>query len=342
MFDPRLSITIDRLRLPLCLGVVAIHCGVSSMSAYDAGPMTNLLVNLPILALYEIRVPLFFMIAGYLTGYKTRTLSRSQYSSLIYKRTRSLLIPYLIWNIFALIIRTFVRLSPLGIYTSSTGTSNSSWGFMTNLFWTPELEPLWFIRDLYIMYLVLPVIYWLTKYLSWFSMILFWILSEYFGYSGVFYFALGCMLAKDLSQEKFTSAINNKILLYPLFLILETTAFIYGFNVDTFPLANTLLVLIGSLGFASLVWQFPSMFRLVTPGYVFFVYAIHGLLSPYFIKAVVLLLQPLGIGWIAVYYIVLFGVLALSTALWLVTKRYFPHTAAVITGRRSPRLTTPL
>ena len=115
-------------------------------------------------------LPLFFFIAGYLFFYnRTEHFCGKDYLYKLQRRTYSLLIPYIIWN--ALVIVAFWAVQTImPQLTSGENKFVSDWSFKDwmSAFWAydnghPINGPFWFIRDLMVVSLFSPAIYWMVK-----------------------------------------------------------------------------------------------------------------------------------------------------------------------------------
>jgi fucose 4-O-acetylase-like acetyltransferase len=130
-------------------------------------------------------VPIFFLISGYYFFYG-KAFTLEAYKQKIKKRVRTLLVPYILWNTL-LILVTLARkiaavmlkgkpLSSITDYFSQHGWldmywSCQTWGSTTTWLgdeinpsnWGPILVPMWFMRDLMVVCLFAPLIYWLIR-----------------------------------------------------------------------------------------------------------------------------------------------------------------------------------
>ena len=102
------SKSIDFLRFPLIVGVVLIHAHFSNVIMN--GVNVNILheYSCPIYdttsyffseLIGRIAVPLFFFISGFLFFYRSKEFSLSVYRHKLKNRGRSILLPYLFWNL---------------------------------------------------------------------------------------------------------------------------------------------------------------------------------------------------------------------------------------------------
>ena len=177
------SKSIDFLRFPLIVGVVLIHAHFSNVIMN--GVNVNILheYSCPIYdttsyffseLIGRIAVPLFFFISGFLFFYRSKEFSLSVYRHKLKNRGRSILLPYLFWNLmiisYSILIQTIPGLS------SSTNQLMDMYSLTDWLdaFWSinggcPICYQFWFLRDLIVMILFSPLIYILVKYFRWFS-----------------------------------------------------------------------------------------------------------------------------------------------------------------------------
>ena len=192
------SQAIDWLRFPLAVGVVFIHAyGVSALtpSAVEgAHPLwvecCKLLRSLLSQWLPAVAVPAFFLISGRLFFKGVTRFSREVYFSKLHRRLFSLALPYFLWNIIALVVQ-FLRtrwevltfenaFEKFSFYvrqkggwsvfwdSHSIGRDTHNWfGFPVEGLTAPVDVPLWFVRELMVLALLSPLIWWLLRRLRW-------------------------------------------------------------------------------------------------------------------------------------------------------------------------------
>lgn len=141
-----------RVRLPLIILVTYAHSygaireGYSLLgSGWDSYEILKILVSQ---TLVKVAVPAFFIMSGYLFFANVEEFTKEIYWQKIRRRIKTLLIPYIIWNLMMAI-----KLNSLGTILSGL--------------WTPINMPLWFLRDLMIVTLATPILYILIKKLGW-------------------------------------------------------------------------------------------------------------------------------------------------------------------------------
>lgn len=132
----------SQIRLPLIILVTYAHSygGVTEgysihCSEWDSYEVLKIVMSQ---TLVKIAMPTFFVMSGYLFFANVEQFNKEIYSQKIRRRIKTLLIPYIIWNLLmAVKLKTF----------------NFS------IFWEPANMPLWFLRDLMIVSLLSPIIY---------------------------------------------------------------------------------------------------------------------------------------------------------------------------------------
>lgn len=164
-----LSKAIAWMRFPLIMMIVLLHCYCS----IDArGHDTFFSWVYPFgLWMGETGVPAFFFISGLLFFFSTKT-----YSQKIQSRIKTLLVPYIFWNLVILLGYVILDLSGHGMLV--VGRSVLDYDFIDFLRafidrgdWdqgngVPMLCPYWFVRNLMVLCLLSPLLYYAVRYLK--------------------------------------------------------------------------------------------------------------------------------------------------------------------------------
>ena len=112
--------------------------------------------------LVKVAMPVFFIMSGYLFFANVDKWDVVIYKKKILRRVKTLLIPYLIWNLLmAVKLKTF-SMSMLWAYWNPSGTQ-IDWFGHEQLMTAPANMPLWFLRDLMVVSLLTPIIYILVR-----------------------------------------------------------------------------------------------------------------------------------------------------------------------------------
>ncbi len=98
------SQVIRYIRFPLILVIIFFHVRFSNVNFVDADIDVEHFIlydylSYPFELIGHIGVPLFFFISGYL--FFTKRVLIRKYISSIKKRVKSLLVPYVLWNIYS-------------------------------------------------------------------------------------------------------------------------------------------------------------------------------------------------------------------------------------------------
>ena len=178
------SRTIDWVRFPLVILVLFVHCHaeefsyavpVADLAGHSFGEILFSVLAFAMAWFGTAAVPVFFMLSGYLFFLKSPdTWSWDFYKGKLKKRVKTLLIPYILFNVICVISalccgdpgwRNPDMIPVLGYFWNSTTfcVGMHNWyGLDMQLFY-PEVIPLWFVRDLMFMCLVSPVVWVLLK-----------------------------------------------------------------------------------------------------------------------------------------------------------------------------------
>lgn len=174
------SNVINALKCVLCVGVVIVHGQMNVNSSQLLGDVVWRGLDYQYFSMFQyvfakcfldkVCVPVFFVISGFLFFLKSPECVEWKWFGKKYKsRAKSLLIPYIIAN--AVFI---VSLTALHVYRGNTDISFLSVirGFWDNGSSFPADPPLWFMRDLLVVVVFSPVVFWAIKKFSAFFPIL--------------------------------------------------------------------------------------------------------------------------------------------------------------------------
>ena len=160
--------------------------------------------------LMGIAVLLFFAISGFL--FFNGMGSIEECFPKIRKRIRSLLVPYVIWNV--IFVGWYVALNFLPGVSSLVNSDilqsfDNIYDIFAYLFIAPANFALWFLRDLIIFVACSPLIYLLIKFLKWRVIPLTIIAANFLPFVGFCYFVLGGCVALCSSLENITCVLNK-------------------------------------------------------------------------------------------------------------------------------------
>lgn len=181
---------IRHLRFPMILLVTFAHSyggvkeGFSLLSSeWNTYEFLKLFVSQ---TLVKVAVPVFFIMSGYLFFSNVEKWSLDVYKAKMLRRMKTLLIPYLLWNLLMAIKLKAFSWSIFWVFWYPAG-KQIDWFGQEQLMTAPANMPLWFLRDLIIVSLLTPIIYILVhKFGCWLMAAL-----TVFYLSGVFAFIPG-------------------------------------------------------------------------------------------------------------------------------------------------------
>lgn len=357
--DEILSKTILFLRFPLIVAVVFIHCSLTDVMingillvSEGQFPIHDTLFHILTNELARIAVPLFFFISGFLFFYHSE-FSLTSYKNKLKKRCRTLLVPYVFWNVAVLFL---IFLTQLFLSSMTSGRKAliadytlTDW---LNVFWNaeegfPMCYQFWFIRDLMVVVLCSPMVYALVRYgraLSVFIMGILWMFGLWFNVTGIsitafFFFSFGAWFS--INHRNFTTDFMQlRVPCSVLYLILMLIGTIlWKYEITGFGFVTNMGIVLGLV--TSVAWSAfgiekgrlrPNAFL---AGSAFFVYAYHGFPIALPIKMWMKLFQPASeLSMISGYLLIPVFMVAIGVAIYAVLKKIMPSFTAWITGGR--------
>lgn len=171
MIDETSSLRLKLLRFPPIIGVVYIHAYFTAITfshgtigTEDLNPVTGFIRVLVSQGLARVAVPLFFLMSGYLFFANFRW-SQQTFARKVTTRMRTLLVPFLFWNMATLLFYATVQAIPaLAPYFSGPTALirelplSDYANVLIGLKGYPIAYHFWFIRDLMVLILLAPLI----------------------------------------------------------------------------------------------------------------------------------------------------------------------------------------
>lgn len=232
----------------LVLCVVMIHSLCFKFIDANSNILISYIYNI-LLILLESSIPLFFLISGYLFY---RGLDISNLNTKLKKRFKTLIIPYLLWNILFFIYYKIISILPIIGNFADLSFDFSLNHLPYNLLWKGFFHTSWYLRNLIIYTYLSPIIFFVFKKISNVNsdklrniLLVFLILLSYFlsilsnsQYSNVLYFLpvyiLGCCLGFFYKNyyEKSDISINKYKLVISIFtlFIIAVCRYIFSWN----------------------------------------------------------------------------------------------------------------
>jgi surface polysaccharide O-acyltransferase-like enzyme len=355
------------LRFPLIIGIVFVHNYSSTVfiQGTEIGvansvdiPIYHIISELFSQILGRISVPLFFFISGFLFFFQT-DFNRNSYNKKLKRKIKSLLIPYLFWNIAWLLLYHIVPNIPILSAWLNGGGRNYNLGYIISSLWGikneaggmtyPICYQFWFIRDLMVIVLLTPVLYLYIKKFKIYGVLLLsilWYLNCWFSFMGthglsiiaLFFFTVGAWFSinKKNLVEELDKIKNISFYLYPLIVIIDLLTKGSNYNY----LISRLGILFGIAFFFNLVSYLLNNGKIKVNAFLsassFFIFAIHmpWLLSP--IKKIFFkLFEPTSdLPLTLFYFMVPLLVVFISLILYYLLKRFCPAFTKIIIGGR--------
>lgn len=326
----------DATRLLMLLGVVLIHCNILSLIPGGGNPVVVHTVDFFSYGLSSACVPWFFFVSAYLSAYRRDTMD---YAAFLRKKARTILVPYLLWNTLAVLIRTAIQFTPAGQFTSGGYHFGSVWQAIVEVYWEPTLVPLWFLRNLFVFILLYPAIKWLVRKSLPLSLAVLLVADNFTPFQGIFYYGAGIGVAYIFSPAGIMSGLDRCRLLAPLYIVTVLVCNLVGFDLFSIPVLRNLVSVIGFVGVWS-VWRPAGKAVFVRfagrPDAIFFVYAVHGIFSPYILRGLARFIPWEGYGWLCCYFLVFAATVAISYSTYYAATRLLPRTTRLLTGGRTP------
>lgn len=359
--DKALYQNFDRLRLPLMLLVVFIHARFMANGG-DTASLYGVVSHFFTSVISQVAVPFFFFISGCLYFRNYSDFSINTYWKKQYRRLKTLVVPFLLWNtVFWLLFTGFKLVLPSftnGGIPAITGASLQDvfWVYWGNPTGGPIDFPLWFIRDLITVTFLSPLLFFLllkikAGYISLIAIAILWVFACPIPFLGnnicscVFFFSLGGYLNKLLSSENMLSGFRKilygggKLLIGFFFLlgIISTLNHYLWDNYIASYILNRLLILEGIVAMYCMVNNnsifFEKVKDYISGDCVFFIYATHGFLITVIKRVIERLAIDSQVVLILLYFSIVFVTVMICVYLYRLLKAISPKTMTCLTGR---------
>lgn len=373
------SDTIDILRFPLAIAVVFIHSfgkqieietlhniPFSGMVFFD---YFRILVSN---VLCHCAVPIFFLVSGYLFFFKVEKWNYRVYKSKLNKRLHSLVIPYILFNIFA-VIQTicFIILGILFKGDSWTSILNyfqtNGWFHMLldcNVWSTqrndllgntlycsgPILVPLWYLRDLICMVIITPLIYWAVKRFSYWLILFLAVsyisrigipISSTFKTSFLFFIAGSCFSIKQvnivdvLKKYKYIAYICSGIFIPILTYLGANEGNTYAQLIYPFVVIFEVIAVISLSSIIARKNKNIMNISMFFSKYCFFVFVFHIFILGYCRSVVQFVFRsPIWICRLLEYTVTPLLCVTICVATYFILDKYFPRLCNILSGKR--------
>lgn len=356
------SDTIKWIRFPLIVVLVFFHNqGIPAPQPWISGGPDVVGLNLFNVVRHMffsgmVMTP-FFFISGFLFFFNASTSwSASTYAAKMRRRVRSLLVPYLAWNILCIALMAlqahvegepFDPFDPTLLFAYSSDSWVNPFGRTEHL-WYPAVIPLWYLRDLFVFCLLAPAIRFAIKRLGPWAVVavgLLFISDAWEGLPGLSirglaFFMLGAYFG--INGKNFVEEFRK----------VEKTAYVaavvlYATDVAQATLGTDIPFIHGLSLFAIVVAVFNAASRIVESGRVripalltasvFFIFAMHGLPALCVFEKLRDALVPayLSAATLPLFWLLIpLCKIATSIAAYALLSRFAPRLTKVFTGSR--------
>lgn len=352
------SKVIDFLRFPLIVGVLFIHnySPIITIKGQEIGKGADLYMYTFFSDLFSqvigrISVPLFFFISGFLF-FLNVNFNFNVFKKKLYSRCFTLLIPYLFWNLSFLLF--YYIASHMPIISSWFKGAVFNWKYLwggpvVNGMSYPIAYQFWFIRDLIIVVLITPLIYWFIKRTNIWGLILIavvWFSGFNIPYIGVrglsmtalFFFMGGAWFSINRMNliEEFKKPGYWSYIAY----VCVAAADIFTKDKDYNIFIHNVGILIGIICCFNLAGYLLNKGKIKTISFLssasFFIFAIH---DPWLLtqikKVLFVVFKPeTDIMLTIFYFIIVLLTIIISLAIYYGLKRLFPRFTAFISAGR--------
>lgn len=344
----RLSQSIEALRFPLILFIIFLHCYTSTSYVVRGHDLYFRIIYPLSLWIGETGVPAYFFISGLLLFFSKKTYTQKMKS-----RVKTLLIPYLFFNGLMLCAYLCLMFVEKSVVILDKDLADFSLIDYIRAFWdrgdwsqgngAPLLCPFWYIRNLIVLVVISPALYYIIRYTKLLFPIIvgiFWINAHHSAYllQSLTMFSLGayfpiCDKNPIVIFEKYKSLIVSA------FLFLATMDFLHLYMTIPFALpfhrlsliANTLF-LIGFLGEYMFRHHIYSSFLSKSAFFVFCIhYPLTTALRPIFQK----LNGSSDILLAAVYLASVIGIALICVLVYKALNSILPRFVNFVTGSRA-------
>lgn len=340
------------LWFPLIVAVVFIHSEVTSVAEVGDIPIYTYTRFLISNVIARIAVPLFFFISGYLffNNCSSRFTS-DNYIKKLKRRVRTLLVPYVFWNLVAIlfyyIVQTFFPNMTSGNKIPIASYTTSDWirAFCDIDGGCPLCYQFWFIRDLMVVMIFSPVVFVAIRHLKWIFVALLgilwfariWFKIPGFSIDAFFFFSVGA--AFKICNSNFLAVMKPYKTLSLVIYILLCILCLLSKEAPEFEYLQKASILIGIVFVITLTanclkegkWKVNPFLTESS----FFIYAYHALVIALIIKIVSrIIIMDSDWKLLATYICAPLITIGVGLGIYYYLRKYFPKFTSVICGGR--------
>lgn len=359
--------SLDLLRFPLAIIVVIEHVFGATYIINGGGKQYPVFseVNLLIEGLFKGQsVPIYFFISGYVF-FLGITLTKQTYIQKLRRRVKTLFVPYIIWNTLAIIqilLSFYLSLSSeydkIELNLTLSGILNCFWdnsngilrpqtAFTGHHLIYPQDAPLWFVRDLMIVVMCTPIVYYILKRMRCYALYILGIIWFIKGYhhwghfdqliTAFFFFSWGAYMSINRKLVEFGKFFRLSTILYIILSLTYTVS--YHYYPDTLITIKQLTIFVGlifSYNLASWLLRLnicrPNTFLASAS---FFIYVSHNFVFIRILHIMYSILQPTSdICVIVLYTSALLVTLGCLLLIFWLLRLCCPKLLRIMTGKK--------
>ncbi len=175
----------------------------------------------------RVAVPFFFAISGFLFFQNIQPTANS-FLTKLKKRVQSVFLPYILWSLYSLLLFAFLQYFSFtkDFFATRLIRNYSAWDLFYTVFFNPLAYQLWFLKDLILIFLLSPAIYFCIRKLSIFYLLFIlacWLFNFYFYYFqaiSICFFSLGAFVSLNPTIKFKTSYTEYAWLLFFIWILL--------------------------------------------------------------------------------------------------------------------------
>jgi surface polysaccharide O-acyltransferase-like enzyme len=297
----------------------------------------------------RIAVPLFFIISGYLYFLNIKG-TFSEFKNKISKRIKTILIPYLFWSSWGLIFYSILQSLPMAqnFFTNGLIKDMPLEEILKIFLFNPLPFQLWFLRDLMILVVFSPLLFFALKYLRGLAILLAfipWISGYFYGFintDSLLFFMLGGYLAIFDKLVMFDGKKYAYLLfsLWILLVIINSIFLFQGISIFYFWMSvlNKSTLLIGIVAIWTIYDKLHGKINIATINpiinFSFFLYAFHEPVLTMTKKSLFFILGNSQHVSFSVYILAPILTIVLSLSVGFLSKKYIPKIYYLATGGR--------
>lgn len=347
-----LSKTVSFLRLPLIVGVVLIHSRIgTSYIAEEGFPIYTAISHIISNILARVAVPCFFIFSGYFFFRNGGEFTLEAYKNKLLKRSRTVLLPYILWNMAVMAMFLLSEPFTKGLVLESRKlVSDYSLREFLQAFWNlndgfPICYQLWFIRNLMVIMILSPLVYLALRGMKQYFILIIGVLwlagwntkIDAINSTTLLFFSVGAYFG--ITKHNFVVSARRLLQPAAIIYIILCVADTYFLSESWHWYINRAAIpfgIITAIGISALFAE-NNKYKVVPhlAGIGFFMYAFHGMPLTLTTKLAFRYFSPQSdMAILGLYFLCPLVVLCIGFTLYYLIARYLPRLMSLITGGR--------